>query len=54
MLGEPFSSLIVVFRKLRTERGDGLYQIPKKGVTLFARKHHTNSSDGFYEIVVLF
>ena len=24
MLGEPFSSLIVVFRKLRTARGDGL------------------------------
>ena len=24
MLGEPFSSLIVVFRKLRTERRDGL------------------------------
>ena len=31
-----------------------LYQIPKKGVTLFARKHHTDSSDGFYETVVLF
>ena len=36
ILGEPFSSLIAVFRKLRTARGGKayMYQIPKKGVTL--------------------
>ena len=53
MLREPFSSLIVAFPERRTERVGLLVPNSEKGSYTFARKHNTNSSDRFYETVVL-